>query len=134
VKYVVKPAGTNPAQSGSPAAGRYMSRDELAAELGGRLSNASVGFTLFLQFQADPHRTPIENGLVLWTEDDAPPVPVADIEVAPQEFDTPDRAQEGERLTFSVWNCLDDSTPVGQLNRARRVVYPASQRLRRGAD
>jgi hypothetical protein len=133
-KYVLKRAASNDAQSRSGATGRYLSRDELAAELRVRLSTASVGFTLSLQFQADPYRTPIENGLVLWSEEDAPPVPVADIEFEPQEFDTPERRDEGEALEFSVWNCLDDSTPVGQLNRARRVVYAASQRLRRGAD
>jgi hypothetical protein len=133
VKYVVKPAAANDARSGSGATG-YLRRDELAAELGGCLSRASVGFTLSLQFQTDPYRTPIENGLVLWSEEDAPPVPVADIEFERQEFDTPERKEEGEGLEFSVWNCLDDSTPVGQLNRARRVVYAASQRLRRGAD
>jgi hypothetical protein len=59
---------------------------------------------------------------------------VADVEFGPQEFDTPERRAEGERLEFSVWNYLDDLTPVGQLNRARRVVYPASQRLRRDSD
>jgi Catalase len=133
-KYVLKPAAANDGQSRPGATGRYLSRDELAAELRRRLSSASVGFTFSLQFQADPYRTPIENGLVLWSEEDAPPVPVADVEFEPQEFDTAERREEGEALEFSVWNCLDDSTPVGQLNRARRVVYAASQRLRRSAD
>ena len=30
-----------------------------------------------LQFQADPHKTPVENALAEWKEEDSPPVRVA---------------------------------------------------------
>jgi hypothetical protein len=94
---------------------------------GGRLSAGSVGFTLLLQFQTDPYRTPIENGLTLWNERDAPPMAVADVEFGPQEFDTPERRAEGERLEFSVWNYVDDSTPWGSsIGLAGWSIRPAS--------
>ena len=52
-----------------------------------------------------------------------PFVKVATLELPPQEFDTPDRRNFGENLSFNPWRCLPEHRPLGGISRARRQVY-----------
>ena len=106
--------------------------DYLTQELASRAESGAIEYGFYLQFQADPHKTPVENALAEWKEEDAPPVRVARLRIPVQRFDTPERRRAGDQMEFNPWNCTPGSVPVGQLNRARGVVYPASQAGRRG--
>ena len=55
---------------------------------------------------------------------------VATIEIDAQEFDFPERWEWGNKLSFSPWHALEEHRPLGGINRARKVVYPASSDLR----
>lgn len=55
-----------------------------------------------------------------------PDVPLAELALA-----QPRSAEVCERLRFDMWNAGGDVQPVGILDAARRVVYPASQLGRR---
>jgi hypothetical protein len=48
-----------------------------------------------------------------------------------QDFDTPDKRLDGERMMFNPWNCLPEHRPVGSINRMRLAVYLASLQVRR---
>jgi hypothetical protein len=52
------------------------------------------------------------------------------IEIEAQDFDFPERWEWGNKLSFSPWHALEEHRPLGGINRARRIVYPASSELR----
>jgi hypothetical protein len=87
---------------------------------------------LYVQFQTDPLRTPVENASKIWEESDSPLVPVGTI-VMPPQVAPPASTAACDRLSFSPWHSLPAHKPMGHINRARRYVYAASQQLRGGA-
>jgi catalase len=105
------------------------SSDYLALELTERLEAAAVQFQLQVQMYRDEERTPIEDGSVRWKDEDSPPIPVALLTLNRQSLRT-DEARNTRRqvdaLSFNPWNAPPEFRPLGNLNRARRVVYAAS--------
>ena len=84
-------------------------------------------FGFYVQRQMDPATMPIEDPTVEWK---SAWERVATIEIDAQEFDFPERWEWGNQLSFSPWHALDEHRPLGGINRARRIVYPASSDLR----
>jgi hypothetical protein len=84
-------------------------------------------FGFYVQRQSDPSTMPIEDPTVEWK---SPWERVASIEINAQEFDFPARWAWGNSLSFSPWHALDEHRPLGGINRARKIVYPASADLR----
>lgn len=107
-------------------AGEHFMRANLAAHL----ATAPARFEFLLQRQTDPHRQPIEDPRITWDEDAAPFVPVAEITIPPQVFDTPARDAFGENLSFNPWHCHPEHRPLGGINRVRRSVYETVSRVR----
>jgi hypothetical protein len=102
-------------------------RDDLVAA-----AKDGICMTLYVQFQTDPEKTPIENASKIWEEADSPLVPVGKIVMPPQVV-SPDPAvtKACDQLSFSPWHAIPAHKPMGHINRARRFVYNAS-RFRRG--
>lgn len=96
-----------------------------------QLLNAPAEFVFGIQLQANPNSMPIENASVLWKETQSPFIPVATLRIPMQNFDMPERNQQGENMRFSPWHCLAAHRPLGSINRARRLVYHAISELRR---
>lgn len=101
----------------------YLRADLVAAARDG------VCMALYVQLQADPVRTPIENASKIWEESDSPLVPVGRIVMPPQVVD-PGATAACDQLAFSPWHSLPAHKPMGHINRARRFVYAASQQQR----
>ena len=97
------------------------SREQPASPSTTRHPAARFGF--YVQRQTDPVAMPIEDPTVEWK---SPWERVATIEIDAQEFDFPERWEWGNKLSFSPWHALDEHRPLGGINRARKVVYPAS--------
>lgn len=108
----------------SPAA------DYLKQDLIHLLANHDECFQMSIQVQKDPVKQPLEDGYVLWREEDTPALPAARVLIPRQNFDSPEQNEMCEHLTFNPWNGLAAHRPLGDLNRARRFVYPASQEAR----
>ena len=83
-------------------------------------------FDFYVQRQSDPATMPIEDPTALWK---SAWERVATIEIDAQEFDFPARWEWGNKLSFSPWHALDEHRPLGGINRARKIVYPASFNL-----
>lgn len=94
-------------------------------------AKSGVCMTLYVQFQTDPERTPIENASIIWEESDSPLVRVGKIVMPPQTVD-PGATKACDQLAFSPWHSLPAHKPMGHTNRARRYVYEASRVLRGG--
>lgn len=105
-----------------------------AGDVKARLANGPLRFELQLQFFVDEQRTPIEDASVDWAEAVAPYVTVGILTLPPQdpESDAGRRLAEAtEAAAFDPWIALAEHRPLGQVMRARKVVYYQSQQGRR---
>jgi hypothetical protein len=104
-----------------------------AGDFRSRLAQGPLRFELQLQFFVDEARTPIEDASVDWPEDVAPYVTVAALTV-PQQDPQTEAGQELaaviEAAAFDPWSALMDHRPLGEVMRARKVVYFQSQQGR----
>jgi hypothetical protein len=105
---------------------------DLRAELARRLAEP-VRYEFCLQKYVDASSTPIEDGAAEWRESVAPPVPVATITIPAMQLGTASATADEakvEKFAFNPWNCAPGFRPLGNLNRARGMVYGASARGR----
>ena len=103
---------------------------DLRAEIVSRLRSGDVTFDFKVQRYVDDAKTPIEDATVEWKAEDTPLVPVARLVIPMQEID-PGSEAEIEQAAFNPWNgASDDYRPIGSMNRARKLVYYASAKLR----
>lgn len=108
--------------------------DCLTEELANRLSRGDVTYTLLVQRYIDNKATPIEDASVEWAEKVSPPERVGILTISQQDTGTAAARADAasiETLRFNPWNTTDQFRPLGNLNRARKVVYDAgsAQRL-----
>lgn len=102
---------------------------DLGEELKARLAKGDVTFRIKLQKFVDETRTPIEDGSVEWQEKDVPSIGVATLIIPRRSMDVRDAlhsAGDVNALAFNPWNAPSAFRPLGNLNRARGLVYTAS--------
>jgi hypothetical protein len=126
VKFTAKPCADTKPRKPSRKSPAYLRTDLSAAARDG------VCMTLYVQFQADSERTPIENASKEWKESIAPLVPVGDVVLPPQSIDGPEAEQFCRDLSFNPWHSIAAHKPMGHINRARYYVYAASRAFRHG--
>ena len=110
--------------------------DYLRDELTERLKHGPIRFGFRVERFVDERTTPIEDGTVRW-KPVAPPETIASLVIPRQDLTTSDSRQSMERvdgLDFTPWNCVEGLRPLGNMNRARRWVYEASQAYRAGGE
>ncbi len=106
------------------------------ADLGRQLASGPLVHELQLQFFVDERRTPIEDASVDWAEDVAPYVTVARLSIPQQALDDAAAValnKEAEAAVFDPWDALAEHRPLGDVMRARKAVYFASQQARGAA-
>lgn len=118
VKVRLKPAGNPP-----PSA---RSRD-IVADLRERLAIGPVRWDMELQFFVDEAITPIEDASRAWPDAETPIVTVARLSLVAA---SDAAAQQAEAAKFDPWSGLAEHRPLGEVMRARKVAYYASQRGR----
>ena len=119
--------------STSDAEGPPVRRDDWSADVIARLAKAELRWDLQLQFFIDDALTPIEDPTVAWPEAETPFVTVARVVVPAQDPRSPEGGKLAEAIeagTFDPWNALAEHRPLGEIMRARKVVYFASQQAR----
>jgi hypothetical protein len=115
VKYEVRPSSNNILKSPDQS-----SHDYLRVNLAATLKENEIDYDFGIQFQTDPVRMPMEDSSIEW---DSPFVKLATIRIPAQIFDTPERNEFGDNLTFNPWHCLPEHQPLGQFNRIRKIIY-----------
>ena len=105
---------------------------DLSTDLQMRLAVASLRYDVQLQFFVDEQQTPIEDASVDWPEAIAPYVTVATLTIPVQtvEGNAGELAQQIEQAVFDPWCALAEHRPLGDVMRARKVVYYQSQQQR----
>jgi hypothetical protein len=94
------------------------------------LAKEDVEFDIRIQRQTDPHLMPIENNAVLWPERISPRISAATLRLPKQKFDSPAQLAFARRLSYNPWHCIAEHQPLGNQNRARRVMYDTLSKLR----
>lgn len=106
------------------------SADFLQEAMARQLETHETTFDFMVQLQTDPKKMPIEDATIVWNEKLSPFVKVATIRIPAQQFDSPERRDFAENLSFTPWHALPEHRPLGNTNRVRRVVYESVSRLR----
>lgn len=94
------------------------------------LAERDVEFDFMIQIQIDPHRMPIEHDGVEWPEQLSPFVPAATLRIPRQRFDSTAQLAFAHNLSFNPWHAIAEHRPLGNQNRARKVVYVELSKLR----
>ena len=125
VRYLLRPAaGEGPDPTPLPTNAEYLRQD-----FARRLKAGDVAFDLSIQRFVDERTTPIEDTAIEWLESKAPPEKVATLTIPKQDIGNVDALsteQLIDDMAFNPWNTTDEFQPLGNLNRARKVVYDAS--------
>jgi hypothetical protein len=115
-------------EGGPPARRSNWTHDMIA-----RLAKDELCWDLQLQFFVDAATTPIEDPTVVWPESESPFVTVARLVAPAQDPNSDDGkvlAQQIEASKFDPWIALAEHRPLGEIMRARKVAYFASQEAR----
>ncbi|KAM3459021.1 hypothetical protein MY3296_000168 [Beauveria thailandica] len=122
--------------------GPYAARGRLipSREASNTLAPAEVGASLVprlpftwnyqLQFYVNDSGTPIEDATKPWDENESPFITVANLDIPEQENSLSFR-NDIHASPFYLWDTVEAHRPLGEVNRARRVVMRASVRTRR---
>ncbi len=105
-------------------------RESWSDDFRSHLAKGSLRFELQLQFFVDEQRTPIEDATNEWQEDLAPFVTVGVLTIPTQDTESAEGlklAANIEAAAFDPWSALMAHRPLGEVMRARKVVYFQSQ-------
>lgn len=94
------------------------------------LSIRAWEFDFLVQVQTDVARMPIEDAAIEWPERLSPFVTVARLRIPRQDFDTPERTLLDREFSFNPWHAIAEHRPLGNQNRARKIIYDELSRLR----
>jgi len=102
-------------------------RERLIRDLS-KYAKEDVSFALYVQFQENPEKEPIDNSAVIWKTKF---YRVATIHIPKQKLNTPERMEMDKKLTFSPGHASMEHRPLGTVNAVRRKVYEvlAKERL-----
>ena len=108
-------------------------KEDWTADVVARLAKNALTWELQVQFFVDEATTPIEQPMVLWPEADAPFVTVARMTAPAQDpasTDGKSLAETIEKGVFDPWVALVEHRPLGEIMRARKAAYFASEKER----
>jgi hypothetical protein len=88
-------------------------------------------FDFLVQLYVDDEKTPIENPMQEWKEEDTPYIKLATITIPAQKFDFDERHRLDEGMSFMAWHTLPEHEPLGSVNLARKKVYQEIVKARR---
>ena len=128
IKFSVKPHNIETPPTSKSDSPNYL-REAMVTQLTNEKKEASFDF--LVQFFVDEEKTPIENPMQEWKQEDSPFIKLATIKVPPQEFDNVDRKKLDESLSFTPWHTLLEHEPVGSVNLSRRKIYQEMAKVRR---
>lgn len=124
VKFVVHPCG---AIAKSPLDG---SEDELRNDLQSRLRVGELCYEFGMQFYRENAGLLIEDAMNEWKEEVTPFVKFATIRLPKQEFLTDEKYRYCDNLSFQPWHSLPEHRPLGNVNRARKIIYEVDTEFR----
>ncbi len=95
-----------------------------------QLNDGDVCMQFSVQLQKADKHMPIEDPSILWQTSESRFIPIAQLILPKQDFDSVEQLAFCEQLSFSPWHSLEAHRPIGVLNRVRKIVYAASSAFR----
>ncbi len=102
-------------------------------EIKTNLSENSWEYDFQVQFFVSEEHTPLEDASIKWNEEVSPYVTVGKLSIPQQEFESASSKALSEKIekgAFDPWTALLEHKPLGDVMRARKVVYFMSQKNR----
>lgn len=108
-------------------------KSDVTADIKEILKSKSLTYDVQLQFYLDSDTTPIEDASAHWPESESPCLTVGKLVIPAQElagakYDAV--AASVEKMKFDPWNAIVEHQPLGNVMRARKAAYYASQQAR----
>jgi len=128
IKFSVKPQVVDAGDLPIPDSDNYL-REALVNTL--TVEKRDIYFDFLIQLQPDNDPKWVDDPTLLWDETISPYIKVATIKIPAQEFDTRDRKQFDESLSFSPWHTLPEHEPLGSVNASRLKLYQTIAQNRR---
>jgi len=128
IKFSAKPQRFADTDLPIPDSDHYL-REAIAQTL--TVDRTDVYFDFLVQLAPDDDPKWVDDPTLLWDEAVSPFVKVATIHIPAQVFDTPDRKQFDEGLSFTPWHTLPDHEPLGSVNASRLKLYQTIAKNRR---
>lgn len=122
VKYAIFP--TSKYKSEIP---KKKTKNYLTQNMQTHLDNSDASFDFYVQFQTNKETMPTEDASIPW---DSPFVKMATIKIPKQKFETKERIELAENLSFAPAHALKIHKPIGGLNRARIKIYEEMSKFR----
>jgi hypothetical protein len=100
----------------------------LRRDLKQRLTEGELRFDLSVQFYIDNQTTPIDGGWP-WPEHLAPWVSIAELIIAPADLESAEAlvaTSTANALAYNPWNAIAAHRPIGNIQRARGLIYQRS--------
>ncbi len=116
-----------------PETKRRLTDDFLREELTDRLRTGDLMFDFVVQFYVSEQKTPVEDSSIPWDPEYAPFVPIARLLIPKCDLSDPGAkalSEAVDRLSFTPWHTTEDHRPLGNVMRARKVVYQVSSDFR----
>ncbi len=129
IQYAVRPRVRGVARVPIDPSPNYLREAMVSA-----LDAGDLTFDFVVQFQTDPHRMPIEDASVVWPKRLSPYVPVATLRIGAQQFDSPAQHQFARNLSYNPWHSIPEHRPLGNQNRARKLIYLETSRHRQAMN
>lgn len=104
--------------------------DYLTIAMSDKLKTQGACFDFMLQEKVAGADMPLDDATVIWSEKASPFVPVARINIPPQNITSQEQQNFCENLSMNPWHGAGKWEPLGSLNRARRLVYNAVSKFR----
>lgn len=108
-------------------------RLDFTKDMTARLVDGPVIYDMALQFYVSEELTPIEDGLIHWSEEESPWIPVGVLTIPQQNPASAEGIELAARIEidrFDPWSALEDHRPLGEIMRARGAAYFPSQKHR----
>ena len=100
-------------------------QDYLTEVMAEHLKAKGACFDFMVQEKVAGANMPIDDASVVWSEEDSPFIPIARVNIPPQDFTRLEQQNFCENLSMNPWHGVEGWEPIGSLNRARRLVYNA---------
>ena len=124
------------------APGCAVRRHQLRAQLGiderndlqQRLNKGDLCFEFLYQFYRDGAGYEVENGMSDWGGDPNLFTKFATIVIPKQTFLTDEKLNYCDNLSFQPWHAIAEHQPLGNINRARKIIYEKISKSRHASN
>ena len=133
IKFLVKPHDSKEPYAFKRIHNPFSSTSEnfLRDDLKSRNAKGEIKYDFYIQFQTDAEKTPAEDALNTWSEEESLPILIGEISLYEnQNFDTKEKEDFVSNLSLTPWHYTEGHKPAGSINRVREGVYGGSAAYR----